>query len=103
MARPPLYHARVRGRDHALVDEAARVEFQHRHPKAQIQRFKGLGEMTAEQLRKSAMDPESRVLFQVEIGDEDGADRLFQALMGEDVKARKKLVQAEFESGSGTD
>jgi len=59
-----------------------------------IQRFKGLAEMEAEQLWESAMNPESRVLKQITIDEATEADRMFSILMGEDVEARRAFIQA---------
>jgi DNA gyrase subunit B len=58
-----------------------------------IQRFKGLAEMQAEQLWESAMNPETRVMKQVTVEDAASADRMFSILMGEDVEARREFIQ----------
>lgn len=58
-----------------------------------IQRFKGLGEMNADQLGVTTMNPDNRVLKQVIIEDAEEADRLFDVLMGSDVPPRKKFIQ----------
>ncbi|NBE51742.1 DNA topoisomerase (ATP-hydrolyzing) subunit B [Streptomyces boluensis] len=58
-----------------------------------IQRFKGLGEMNAEELRITTMDQEHRVLGQVTLDDAAQADDLFSVLMGEDVEARRSFIQ----------
>jgi DNA gyrase subunit B len=58
-----------------------------------IQRFKGLAEMEAEQLWESAMNPESRVLKQITLDDAAAADVMFSVLMGENVEARREFIQ----------
>lgn len=59
-----------------------------------IQRYKGLGEMDAEQLWDTTMNPENRVLVQVKIEDAERADAIFTKLMGEEVALRKSFIQA---------
>ncbi|CAM5699894.1 DNA gyrase subunit B OS=Streptomyces fumanus OX=67302 GN=gyrB PE=3 SV=1 [Streptomyces fumanus] len=58
-----------------------------------VQRFKGLGEMNAEELRITTMDQEHHVLGQVTLDDAAQADDLFSVLMGEDVEARRAFIQ----------
>lgn len=60
---------------------------------ADIQRYKGLGEMDAEQLWDTTMNPENRVLVQVKVADAEKADAIFNKLMGTEVELRKNFIQ----------
>ena len=57
-----------------------------------VKRFKGLGEMNAEELWETTMNPEQRTLLQVRLEDAVEAERIFSTLMGEDVEARRKFI-----------
>jgi len=101
LSRPPLYKVKW-GRDdweYAYSDRErdALVELGKQSGKRiredSIQRFKGLGEMNAEELRITTMDIDHRVLGKVTLDDAAQADDLFSVLMGEDVEARRTFIQ----------
>jgi len=68
-----------------------------------IQRYKGLGEMNAEQLWDTTMNPANRVLYKVTVNDAEEADRVFDVLMGSDVVPRKKFIQTHARSVQNLD
>ncbi|ADI12630.1 DNA gyrase subunit B [Streptomyces bingchenggensis BCW-1] len=101
LSRPPLYKIKW-SRDHveyAYSDRERNMLLERgrqdgrRSKDDSIQRFKGLGEMNAEELRVTTMDPDHRVLGQVTLDDAAVADDLFSVLMGEDVEARRHFIQ----------
>lgn len=95
VAMPPLYKA-VWGKEKKyLFDDRERTTFLRtdKGQKALIQRFKGLGEMNAEELWETTMDPASRMLKQINIEDAAKADEVFTMLMGEEVAPRKRFIQ----------
>ena len=68
-----------------------------------LQRYKGLGEMNPSQLWETTLDPQNRILLQVNIKDAHEADRVFDILMGSDVLPRKKFIQAHAKSVQNLD
>jgi DNA gyrase subunit B len=75
-------------------EEEAEEETKKKTPKISIQRYKGLGEMNAEELWETTMDPKTRILKQVTVEDMRDADKVFDVLMGTDVPSRKAFIQS---------
>ncbi len=94
IAQPPLFGLK-RGNDmHYFHKEEEMNSFlSENKQKWTVQRYKGLGEMDAEQLWDTTMDPDNRTILQVNIDDAIRADEIFSDLMGENVQARKEFIQ----------
>ncbi|MEN8233400.1 MAG: DNA topoisomerase (ATP-hydrolyzing) subunit B [Actinomycetota bacterium] len=95
IAQPPLYSVKVGSKTTWAQDDAAldEIKVQLSGKKLNIQRFKGLGEMNAEELWDTTMDPERRALLQVGLDDQFSAEETFSTLMGTDVDARRTFIQ----------
>ena len=92
---PPLYKAIPnRGTEEYLYDDAALTKYREKHKKGSftLQRYKGLGEMDAQQLWETTLDPETRMLKKVEIEDAIKASNITELLMGNDVQPRKEFI-----------
>ncbi len=93
IATPPLYKITSKnGIAYAWTDEELRDKIGNLK-NVQIQRYKGLGEMNAEQLWETTMDPAKRTLIQVEMGDEEDAEARMNVLMGDDVEPRRAWIE----------
>ena len=95
IAQPPLYRI-GRGKKEFYAyseEEMKKILAEFGEKGANIQRYKGLGEMNAEQLWDTTMSPDSRVLKQVMIGDAGYANEIFEKLMGDDVSARRDFIR----------
>jgi DNA gyrase subunit B len=97
IAQPPLYRISTgKVTRYAQSErERDRIIKELNSKSASVQRFKGLGEMNAEQLWETTMNPETRVLLRAEIEDAVDADAIFTMLMGEKVEPRKDFIKAE--------
>ncbi len=94
IAMPPLYKAvPANGEEVYLYDDDALAKYRKTHKNFSLQRYKGLGEMDAQQLWETTLDPERRLLKRVNIDDARMADRITGLLMGSDVEPRRDFIQ----------
>jgi DNA gyrase subunit B len=95
ICQPPLYSTVVGKEKRYLKDDAAKAAFLAQYPnhKNEFNRLKGLGEMDADELGPTTMDPATRTLLQVSVEQAAIADEVTAILMGDDVEVRKHFIQ----------
>ena len=93
IAQPPLYRVVVNKKEYYLYTEDELDALREKHGKLDIQRYKGLGEMNADQLWETTMDPKTRSLIQVQVDDFYKADRRVSTLMGDKVDIRRDWIE----------
>jgi len=103
-ACPPIFKFNEGKKEEYVYEETKTpADFGMNPEKTDVQRYKGLGEMNAEQLWSTTMDPNNRKLNQITVEDAEEADRLFRILMWEDVQSRKHFILTHAKSAKEID
>jgi DNA gyrase subunit B len=106
IAQPPLYRVKASKEEHWVYSDQEKDETLLKMKGArgvEVQRYKGLGEMSAEQLWETTMNPATRTLLTVNVTDATEADHVFSMLMGDEVPPRKAFIQAHAKSVKNLD
>jgi DNA gyrase/topoisomerase IV subunit B len=98
LAQPPLYKIQIGTQTHYAQDDNSKEEVLSSIPpnrKVEVTRFKGLGEMSAQQLKETTLDPKSRTLLSINVDSLIEADLTFSQLLGKDPSERYRIIMSE--------